>query len=153
MRKRILSVLLVVLAIGLFGCGSKAVDFDVKSLANDLKTKIEYEDEPQLLDADFASNFIDMSSFSLEEGVFYEGSGATAEEIVVLKCTTEDDAANAENALKVRVSEQIENFTDYVPSEVPRLNDAVIVRCGKYVVLSVSKDSEGAKAIIDGYMK
>ena len=51
------------------------------------------------------------------------------------------------------MSEQTENFTDYVPEEVPKLNDAVIITSREYAILSVSGDSAKAKDIIEGAFK
>ena len=55
---------------------------------------------------------------NITEAAFYESTGATAEEIVVLKCNSEADAGAVENALKSRVEEQKESFADYVPEEL-----------------------------------
>ena len=89
----------------------------------------------------------------IEEAYIYESSGATAEEIVVFKCKDSDSASKAKVAFEQRVEEQTENFTDYVPEELPKLKDAVIAVNGEYAVLSVSGDSGKAKDIIEGAFK
>ena len=89
---------------------------------------------------------------NVTKAAIYEGSGGTAEEIVVLECASDDDAKAAEQVLKTRVAEQIESFTDYVPEELTKLNAAVIKVNGKYAVLSVSDTPDEARKIIDSYM-
>lgn len=155
MRKvRVLTTILIamLIAVTMIGCGSTA-SIDINALAGDLNSKIQYEDSLETLDADIASNFINLSGFTYNAGAFFEGSGATAEEIVVLECATKDDATRAGEALNQRVSEQIESFTDYVPAELEKLNRAVVVVKGNYAILSVSNDPDGARQIIDGYLK
>ncbi|MCR5688149.1 MAG: DUF4358 domain-containing protein [Lachnospiraceae bacterium] len=137
----------------LTACGSKAADFDVHALADDLAANITYADSLSPMDLDTAKMFINLSDVNAVDGAVYEGSGGTAEEIIVIECASAEDTKAAENALKTRVAEQIESFTDYVPEELTKLNAAVIKTSGKYAVLSVSDTPDAAKAIIDKYMK
>lgn len=142
----------VIAASLLAGCGSKEASFKVGDLGNDLNTKITYQDELMLLDVETASMFLNLSDISIVDSAIYEGSGATAEEIVVLECTSGDEAKKAEQMLKDRVEEQKESFKDYVPEELTKLDAAIVVTNGNYAVLSVSNDPDGANAIIKEYM-
>ena len=151
-RKFAVVVMVMTLLSAVAGCGSKKADFDVAALGNDLATKITYADTLAQMDIDTASMFLNLSDLNVAAAAIYEGSGGTAEEIVVLECADESEAKKAEEVLKTRVSEQIENFTDYVPEELTKLNAAVIIVNGKYAVLSVSDTPDEAKKIIGGYM-
>ena len=151
MRKTVL-LIAAVAALLLAGCGGKKADFDVAALGNDLATKITYEDSLGQMDLDMAGMFLNLSDVNVTKAAIYEGSGGTAEEIIVLECASDEDAAKAEGVLKTRVSEQITSFTDYVPEELTKLNAAIVKVNGKYAVLSVSGSPEEAKKIIDGYM-
>ncbi|MBR2274733.1 MAG: DUF4358 domain-containing protein, partial [Lachnospiraceae bacterium] len=64
----------------------------------------------------------------------------------------EADAKKAEEALKQRVEEQKEAFEDYVPKELTKLSEAVIVTKGTVVVLSVSDSPSEAKTILEELM-
>lgn len=154
MKKFILAALLTVSVVSVFlaGCGSKEANFDVKALGSDLNSKIVYQDTLSELDVDTASMFLNLADVNIANASIYEGSGATAEEIVVLECATAEDAAKAKEVLQTRVSEQIESFTDYVPAELTKLNSAVIKVNGKYAVLSVCDTPEEASKIISEYM-
>lgn len=152
--KKIVAVAVAVVSMmACVGCGAKEVSFDVKALAADLNSGIEYDDELMELDADMASNFVDLGAVGMAESVFYEGSGGTAEEIIVVKCNSEEETKKAVEAFRLRVAEQKEIFKDYAPDEMPKLENAVISSNGLYAVLSVSKDAKKASVIIDGYMK
>ena len=150
-RLGFIAAIVTVLAL-VAGCGGKKADFDVASLGNDLATKITYADTLAPMDLDMAGMFLNLSDVNVTKASIYEGSGGTAEEIVVLECATDEDAKKAEEVLKTRVSEQIESFTDYVPEELTKLNAAVIKVNGKYAVLSVCDTPDEAKKIIDTYM-
>ena len=153
MRKALTVITAVVAATMMIrGCGGKKADFDVAALGNDLNTKITYQDSLMEMDLDTAGMFLNLSDVNVTKAAIYEGSGGTAEEIVVLECASDDDAKAAEQVLKTRVAEQIESFTDYVPEELTKLNAAVIKVNGKYAVLSVSDTPDEARKIIDSYM-
>ena len=153
MRKmKLFTIVTVVAAFVLGACGGKKADFDVEALGNELNEQITYADTLMPLDLDTAGMFLNLSEINVTKAAIYEGSGGTAEEIVVLECATEDDAKKAEEVLKTRVSEQIESFTDYVPGELTKLNAAVIKVNGKYAVLSVSNTPDVAGKIIGKYM-
>ena len=153
MRKmKLLTIVTVVPAFVLGACGGKKADFDVDVLGRELNEQITYADTLMPLDLDTAGMFLNLSEINVTKAAIYEGSGGTAEEIVVLECATEDDAKKAEEVLKTRVSEQIESFTDYVPGELTKLNAAVIKVNGKYAVLSVSDTPDEAGKIIGKYM-
>jgi len=126
---------------------------DCKSIAQSLLNDVSYTDQLGEVDKDTASMFLNFADVEIEEAYIYESSGATAEEIVVLKCKDSDSAAKAKTAFEQRVEEQTDNFTDYVPEEVPKLKDAVIITSGEYAVLSVSGDSGKAKSIIEAAFK
>ncbi|MDY4429011.1 MAG: DUF4358 domain-containing protein [Lachnospiraceae bacterium] len=126
---------------------------DAKAIADSLLSEISYTDQLSAVDLDTAKMFLNFADVEINEAYIYESSGATAEEIVVLVCKDSDSAAKAKSAFEQRVSEQKENFTDYVPEEVPKLNDAVIITSREYAILSVSGDSSKAKDIIEGAFK
>ena len=154
MKKRLVCVAALLMAVGtLAGCQGKTADVDVNALATELHDGIEYVDELSELDLDTAAMFYSFQDADIAEACLYESSGATAEEIVVIKCATAADAAKVHQAFDTRITEQIENFTDYVPGEVEKLNAAVIVEKGNYAVLSVSDDAGKAKEIIGKYIK
>jgi len=151
MKKSI--IMSVVLAVVIFaGCG-KMADYSVTDLGNELATSVAYDDELMPLDIETASMMLNLSDISIVESAIYESSGATAEEIIVLKCSSDEDASKAGKMMEQRVAEQKESFEDYVPAEIPKLDAAVIRTSGVYAVLSVSGDADGAGKIIDKYMK
>lgn len=154
MKKRLFSFgLVVIMALSIAGCGKKSVDIDTQGLADSLKSGVTYKDDLSPIDFDTAQMIYNFGDAEITEAAFYESTGATAEEIVVIKCAGEADAGKVEEALKARVDEQKESFTDYVPAELEKLNAAVIYKSGNCAVLSVSDEPDKARGIIDSYFK
>ena len=58
-------------------------------------------------------------------------------------------AAALVTKLEARNTDRIENYSSYIPSEVPKLEDAVIISGGRYVVLCVADDAAAAQKIVD----
>lgn len=138
------------MVVSLSACSKKGTmkDIEVGTLAESLRNDIVYEDELSSIDLETAEAIYDITDIKIADSAIYVGSGATAEEIAVFQCETEEDAKKLETVLKSRVEEQTESFRDYVPKELEKLEKAVIVVKGKYVILSVSNEDAKAKEII-----
>lgn len=77
------------------------------------------------------------------------GSGATAEELAVFETKDAAAASALVEKLQARNSERIASYADYIPTEVPKLENAVIVSGGRYVVLCVATDASGVKELAE----
>lgn len=133
--------------VGFTGCkkaDNKVVD--IKVVSDKLLNEINYEDELAEVDYDVVYN---MDDIKVNNGIVYVGSGATAEEIAVIECESKEEAKKALAVLSERVEEQKESFKDYVPKELEKLGEAVVIQKGNSVILSISNDSQKAKDIIE----
>ena len=109
MKKRFLGIVMcVAMAATMLGCNSGAKEVDASALAGELNTGIVYQDELNILGEDVVPMIFDFGDAKLAETIVMEGSGGTAEEIVVIKCEDAESAATVENTLKERVAEQTE---------------------------------------------
>ena len=79
----------------------------------------------------------------------YMSSGSTAEEVVVLTTPDESAAQTMYTNVQQFLKDQKSSFEDYIPAEAKRIDDAVTVQKGNYVVVCVSGDSDKAKEIVD----
>ena len=174
MKKSVVVLLALALSVSMFGCAKEEkqvysvneniadvqaeqaeaeeeVVINAKDIADALAA-LSYDDNIAEVDLDTAKMFLNLDGIDIVESYVYESSGATAEEIVVLKCADAANASKAKDIFAQRIEEQTENFTDYVPEELPKLKDAVVVVNGEYAVLSVSKDASKAKEIVEGFI-
>ena len=77
------------------------------------------------------------------------GSGATAEELAVFEAKDAAAAASLAEKLQARNSERLADYADYLPAEVPKLENAVIISGGRYVVLCVATDASAVKELAE----
>ena len=56
-----------------------------------------------------------------------------------------DAAAALVKKLETRNADRIENYSSYIPAEVPKLENAVILSGGRYVVLCVAEDASAVR--------
>ena len=144
--KKIVLISLILLLVS--GCGKETTSFNPNDLANELLTEVDFDDELTLFAGDI-SKIYDMPE--VEDYLIYIGSGATAEEIAIITLKNSSDEEDVKAALEKRVEEQKQNFANYVPEEVSRLEKSIIKSNEKYVVLCVSNDNQAEK-IIDKYI-
>lgn len=151
---RRLAVVFVIIISGISllftGCGNgddTPIEIDINAVANSIHESVEFEDELILLDSE-AVKYLYGIDDSISAAV-YSGSGATAEEVAVFDAGTAEVGEAMLQTVQKHVDEQIESFKNYVPTEIPKLEDAVIVREGRYVILCVAEDDETAKSVIN----
>ena len=167
-----LSVLTLTASTVLYGCGgsgntkkasntastaassaksSQAAAVDVTKVADRLLNEIKYDDK--LAEAEKES--IDVIYPGLPKDkikamkIYVSSSGGTSEEIAAFEADDEETAKEIETKLNERVEAQKTSFKNYVPEELKRLENALVIRKGNYVYLSVSGDPDKAKSIIE----
>ena len=150
MKKKIMATImtLALSVSALTACGGKSsVSIDASALADSLVNDITYESELSKLSEDEITNYIDV--LDGVEGIMYMSSGSTAEEVVVLTTPDESAAQTMYTNVQQFLKDQKSSFEDYIPAEAKRIDDAVTVQKGNYVVVCVSGDSDKAKEIVD----
>ena len=81
------------------------------------------------------------------------GNGTYSDELVVMTALSEEDAKQNQKNAETHLSEMQKQFKDYIPKEAKKIDSAVKVRCGCYVVVCVTNDAETAKKTIDTFLK
>lgn len=94
---------------------------------------------------------IDTAAVS-EMSVFICGSGAYPDELAVFKFNDEATAKAGAEAVQSRLDSQITIYTDYTPAEMYKLNEAVIITDGNWVVFAACADNARAKEIIESIL-
>ncbi len=123
----------------------------VREIAEKLMQTCTY-DELIELKADVLYNQYD----KLDKGIVKEisvyacSSGATVDELCVIRVNKESDVEAAKQAIDSRLKDLREKFVDYAPAEIPKLDKAVTVVNGDYVMMTTASDSEKA---VDAFNK
>lgn len=124
---------------------------DVDKLVNTVLDNVTFEAELNLLEDSVASGMIDTT-----EGTdlrIYMGNGTYSDELVVMTALNEKDAEQNQKNAETHLAEMQKQFSDYIPKEAKKIDGAIRVRCGCYVVVCVTNDTQTAKKTIDTFMK
>jgi hypothetical protein len=154
MKTRILAVWMTICCAAalLAGCGD-AQAADAGEVADELKTSLVFQDDMMEIEKDVLENYYRVTDEEIEDfKVYKSASGATAEEIAVFTAKSGKTEA-VKNAVEMRVEDLGLSFEDYVPEEMVKINNAVIVTRGSTVALVVADDSDGAKSLLDDLLK
>ncbi len=146
MKKIISLILASVLLLTACSSGEASVEIDIAATAEQMKS------ETVLL-----GELIEMSEVNVEELLYTDydaevvaeyivyscASKATAEEIAIFKAVEgETDAVKA--ILEQRVLDLSNEYRDYIPVEMPKLENAYIDSVGEYVILVIADDTAPA---------
>lgn len=153
-KKNIMTRLVAVCAVaGLLlsacGGGSAAKDVDINDLAKSLVNDIAYEETLESASADD----MDIELAEGAESVCYMAGYMQAEEVFVCKAADEASATTIKENVSSFLSDQLESVEDYEPAAASRIEKAVLVTKGNYVILCVSNDSDKANEIINNAFK
>lgn len=146
--KRAVLLLTAALTCMLTGCGSGRVA-DASALADKLYTSLTFQDELTQATDTVRDTLYAIDSGDLAEGKLYISSGATAEEIAVFRATDKAAADRLYKAAQERLESQKAGYEDYAPAEMPKLNNALLMKKGNMVLLCVVEDHDTAKWIVD----
>ena len=143
-------ILLTATLVGCSGEGAKTdTAWDLNTITTRLLNEISYTDSLSEMSPDLMDYlFPDVNPSDVADQYIYISTGSTAEELAIFRAVDAAAAERIEAGLIARIEMQTESFTDYVPFEVKRLEDAVLKRKGDCVVLSVSGEPDKAKEIL-----
>lgn len=126
-----------------------------KDLVQKLADGSVFSEELEELPADTAFALYRLSDYGLSQDALTDcallrSSGATCEEAAVLILDSSQSAEKAEQALTDYLENQITSNQDYRPTEIPKLENAILERRSDTVLLVVANDREAADSIISG---
>lgn len=127
----------------------KAIDVD--KMITRILDRVTFEAELNPLEESVASGMIDVA-----EGTdlrIYMGNGTYSDELVVMTALSESDAKQNQRNVEKHILEMQRQFEDYIPKEAKKIDSAVKVRCGCYVVVCITNDSDTAQKTINAFFK
>ncbi len=158
MRRVGMMLLALALCLGLTACGGKeegeVTNLDAAAAAQAFVDGGCFSETLEQLDRDTAFRLYGLEQAGLtEENVLdcavWLSAGATAEEVAVLVLDSEQSAETARDALEAHVDSQKESYRDYLPAEMPKLEDAQLTVYGNSVVLVVPAQGDAARNLMD----
>jgi len=123
---------------------------DVKVLGEYIVDNTEFEDYISQVDNEIFFSLFNLDEDVIEDAFFYSSTGATAEEVAVIKAKD----GNGEAVMKAcegRIQAQKDGFENYVPDELDKLSKPVIFNADNVTIYVVCDDSEAAEKLIANY--
>ena len=146
------AVLLLALLVCLTGCGGgEEITIKIEDLADYLLESGAFGETLYQVEADRASLLLGVEVDCPAQ--IWIGTGATAEELLILDAGDDQEAQTLMEGLEQHVADQTASYASYLPGEVYKLENAILERYGNYVILCVAADAAAAQSVIDGYVK
>ena len=159
MKKKIVVIIIVIIIIimaiiiGIMQKNNnKTIEINVEDLATKMQQSGAFEDELVKIDSEMIMNDYNFTTDEVAEFVSYQGSGATSEEIVILKVKDKSDLNSIKDKINARIAERKEAFQSYLPKEVFKLENCNLITKDNYIILCISNNEEKAKEIINNYI-
>lgn len=130
---------------------TKKASVDVNSVAATIAGKTSMFEEPLFQSSgSIGLDIFGIPSSAVSEVAYYVASAAVAEEVLVVKAASSADVSTIKNCIEARRSMQAEDYADYVPKEVPKLNSAITYTSGDVIVFCVSNNNSAMRSVIAG---
>ncbi len=145
---RILSLTLaLVLLLSVAGCSKKETDIDADAVLQSLLTQVQYATELSAVGENAVLYFPDLPQGTTIE--LYTGSGYFADEVALLKLPKASDGSAAMEVVKKHLAELRNQFMNYVPEEVGKIDNAVTRQAGPYLFLCITGDVKAANHVLE----
>ena len=160
-KMSVIGVLVGVFATAVTGCSNKQDNqkyentvLNIENVAEEVLAKVSYAEQLEVIDSDMMESIYTETDVGLiEKVVIYYNSAGTCDQLAVFQTVSVENANKVKESLKKDLENQIEANRDYLPDEIPKLQDPYLEVIGKYVVLSVSADKSQVKTVIDDILE
>lgn len=153
MKKEIWIIILIIIigAVIVFTNKPKDIPIDINTLVEDIMQNVKFEDELNKVDSETVAKLYDINNTVSQE--VYMSSGATAEETAIFEFKDKDECKRALEKVNKRISEQKQNFKEYMPKEMKKLENAIIKNKSKYLIVCITDNIENVEIILNKYIK
>jgi hypothetical protein len=149
-----LLLLFLLLAVIFAGCAERDAATDKQTpppdtVAQAVLDNVTFRDSLIKAEGDVAANYYKLDDTIIEHAIYISGSGATAEEIAVLKVADPEDLETAKAILEKRIENLQLQFESYVPGEMVKLENPVILTQSDLAILVLADDQSAAEGAVD----
>ena len=149
--KKLLSVFLLsglLLSLGACGGEKAKADFTLDD-AQTLLDSAAFSETLEALDLDIVCYLYDLDPDKVSEAAVYGSTGATAEELAVILFTDAETAQAAKAHFETRIADRTDAMADYIPTEVPKLEQAVLEIRGATLLFVVANDYSPVEELVN----
>ena len=157
MKTKVMSVVCVLaLLLTLTACGGS--DSQPQKSAAEISDVIyssqTFQDTINAIEADMLGDYYRIDAADLTDSkVYVSGSFSTAEEIAVFQASSSDAVENIKKAIDTRLEDLKLAFENYVPGEMTKINDPVLITKGTTVVLVLADDTAAVSDQVNELLK
>ena len=92
--------------------------------------------------------YFGISGSMVADSAYYKATSAVADELLVVKLAPGASADTVMSCFRSRQAYQEDVYSDYVPTEVPKIENAVMYTSGDYCVFCVCEDAGAVRSIL-----
>ncbi|MEG0913253.1 MAG: DUF4358 domain-containing protein [Oscillospiraceae bacterium] len=152
MKKVIITLTAIVLILSLAACGSKNVEMDIAAVSKEISGASLFLDaDLQSVKAENITGQTGIDTSACASAEYHNGAAATGEEWGLFECNSAKDAEAMVTQLEAHRDSLMTTYKDYAPDAVPRIENAVIMSKGQYVVFITAEKYAEAQKIADKY--
>ena len=157
MKTKLISIVCVfALLLALTACGGTGsqAQKSAAEIADAIYSSQTFQDTLHAIDTDMIGDYYRIDSDDLSDAkVYVSGSFSTAEEIAVFQASSSDAVEKIKKAIDIRLEDLKLAFENYVPGEMTKINDPVLVTKGNTVVLVLADDTASVSDQVDELLK
>ncbi len=149
-----LCLLAGLLILCLASCGGGEKKIDLEALGKDLTASSAFTLDMSQYSViqEVAASTYRYEAADVETCIMY-ADPTSGQEIFLAKAASEEAAKQISELCQQRVSDQKAALANYVPEAIPRLDSAILVTKGQYVIFVVANDAAAAQTVVDQYTK
>lgn len=157
MKTKVMSVVCVLaLLLTLTACGGSdsQPQKSAAEIADAIYSTQPFQDTLNAIDSDMLGDYYRIDAADLTDSkVYVSGSFSTAEEIAVFQASSSDAVENIKKAIDTRLEDLKLAFENYVPGEMTKINDPVLITKGTTVVLVLADDTAAVSDQVNELLK
>ena len=145
-------IVIIVIIIGtkvIFIDKNKNVKIDISKLAAELLDSQIFEDNLDEIDKETVIKRYGFNSEIIKNIKAYIGTGATSEEILIIELSDKNGIEEIEKNIEMKIEERKNDFQNYLPQEIFKLENYVLENKGNYIILCISNNYDKAKEVIN----
>ena len=157
MKTKVMSVVCVLaLLLTLTACGGSdsQPQKSAAEIADAIYNTQTFQDTLNAIDSDMLGDYYRIDAADLTDSkVYVSGSFSTAEEIAVFQASSSDAVENIKKAIDTRLEDLKLAFENYVPGEMTKINDPVLITKGTTVGLVLADDTAAVSDQVNELLK
>ena len=150
-KKVVSMILAAVMVLSMVGCGENPdrpeKKYDVPALVKSILKQVTFADTLSAVGTSASLYFPDLPENAKVE--LYTGSGYFADEVALITLNAASDMKAAKASVEAHIAQLRNQFQNYIPGEVGKINKAFIWEYEEYVLVCITDDHASAKLIID----